>query len=75
MRKHAKEIVNITCWVAYGVMAYILGMAALGIATWYFADKYIAQSLWDKYIVALIAVIAVIPKIKPSIMAIWKGGE
>lgn len=75
MRKHAKEIVNIACWVAYGAMAYILGIIGLGIATWYFADKYIAPSLWDKSIVALIVAITVAHKVATSIKAIWKGGE
>ena len=74
MRKHAKEIVNIACWVAYGVMAYILEMAALGLAKWYFADKYIAPSLWDKSIVALIVAVIVAPKVFQSARAIMKGG-
>ena len=73
MRKHAKEIVNAICWVAYGVIAYFILMAALGIVTWYVADKYIAPSLYDKVSVAVIVAINVVPEILKSLRTM-KGG-
>lgn len=74
MRKHAKEIVNIACWVAYGVFTYILLMAGVEIGRWMYGAADTTPPALAKIINALIVGLVVILKIESSIRAIWKGG-
>lgn len=73
MRKHAKEIANIACWVAYGFFAYILLMAGVEIGRFLYGAADTTPPALAKFINAWLVGLVVISKIKASIMAIWKG--
>ncbi len=70
MRRHAKEIVNISGWAAFGFTAYHFGIAGVSIGRWLYGAADTSPPALASYTVALVVGLFVLKPIERSIKEI-----